>query len=194
MRSNINKNTNIILSRGRELLFDGLQFAVMVIFLSITSYPAQALAFVDDVELSQRALLFVRDSELAGSAIVGIEVFSKKRTVARLLESSSLTVRSSLTQGSKVRVLSVAYSSTVGQTDDSPFITASGRHVGLGTLATNFLPIGTQVRIGQQIYTVWDRMNSRYDNKYIVDIWQPSRIAAIQYGARMVDMEIVSLP
>lgn len=187
-------NTNINFDRGWELLIDGLQFAVLVIFLSVTLYPARALAFVDDVELSQRTLLFVRDSALAGSAIVGIEAFPKKRTVARLLESSSLTVRSSLAQGSRVRVLSLAYSSTVGQTDSSPFITASGRRVGLGTLALNFLPIGTKVRIGQQIYTVWDRMNSRYDNKYIVDIWQPSRMAAMRYGARMVDMEVVSLP
>ena len=194
MRSNINTNTNIILDRGWGLLSNGLQFAVLVIFLSVTLYPAQALAFVDDFELSQRSLMFVRDSELAGSAIVGIEAFTKKRTVRGLLASSSLTVRSSLTRGSKVRVLSVAYSSTIGQTDDSPFITASGRRVGNGTLAANFLPIGARVRIGQQIYTVWDRMNSRYDNKYIVDIWHPSRMAATQYGARMVEMEVVLLP
>jgi 3D (Asp-Asp-Asp) domain-containing protein len=166
----------------------------MVMFLSVTLYPAQALAFVDNVEFYQRDLIFVRDSELAGSAIVGIEAFPRKRTVAGLLASSSLTVRSSLAEGSKVRVLSVAYSSTIGQTDDSPFITASGRRVSAGTLATNFLPIGAKVRIGQQIYTVWDRMNSRYDNKYIVDIWHPSRTAAIHNGARMVELEVVSIP
>ena len=194
MWSNINKNTNIILDRGWRLLLNSLQLAVLIIFISVTLYPAQALAFVDEVELSQRSLMFVRDSDLVGMAIVGIEAFPRKRTVAGLLDSSSLTVRSSIIEGSKVRVLSVAYSSTVGQTDGSPFITASGRHVGLGTMAANFMPIGTQVRIGQQIYTVWDRMNSRYNDKYIVDIWHPSRAAAIQYGARMVEMEVVALP
>ncbi len=176
------------------MLLNVLQFTVLVIFSSVTLYPAQALAFIDDVEFYQRDLIFVRDSQLVETAIVGIEAFPKKRTVASLLASSSLTVRSSLTEGSEVRVLSVAYSSTTGQTDSSPFITASGQRVRIGTMAANFLPIGARVRIGQQIYTVLDRMNSRYDNKYIVDIWHPSRIEAIHYGARMVNLEVISLP
>src|SRR5437868_1496729 len=36
-----------------------------------------------------------------------------------------------------------AYSSTEDQTDDSPFITASGAHVADGIVAANFLPLHT---------------------------------------------------
>jgi len=182
------------LHRGWELLYDLVEFTVMLIFVAVSLYPAEVLAFEGDVELTHLTLTFVRDESLEGVAIVGIEAFPKKRTVAGVLKSSSLQVRSSLAEGSVVRVLSTAYSSTVDQTDASPFITASGQKVGSGTLAANFLPFGTQVRIGKNVYTVTDRMNSRYDGKYIIDIWKPTRFEAIQHGARIVEMEVVSLP
>lgn len=194
MRVNKHKHTNAFFHEGQLLVWNAGQLLVLLIFLAVSIFPARALAFVNDVELSHLNLVFVRDPTLAGRAIVGIEAWPKERTVARILRSSSLTVRSSLASGSVVRVLSTAYSSTVDQTDSSPFVTASGRRVGRGVVAANFLPFGTQVRIGQQIYTVWDRMNSRYDGKYIVDVWQPTRGAAVRYGARIVEMEIVALP
>ncbi|MFH1354457.1 MAG: hypothetical protein ABIH36_04190 [bacterium] len=194
MRANKHKHVNAYLHEGWLLVWNTVQMTVLLIFLAESIFPARALAFVNDVELSHLNLVFVRDPTLAGTAIVGIEAWPKEKTVARLLESPSLTVRSSLPPGSAVRVLSTAYSSTADQTDGSPFITASGRRVGRGVMAANFLPFGTRVRIGQQIYTVWDRMNSRYDGKYVVDIWQPTRGAAMMWGARIVEMEIVSLP
>jgi 3D (Asp-Asp-Asp) domain-containing protein len=90
--------------------------------------------------------------------------------------------------------MATAYSSTVDQTDGDPFTTASGTHVHPGTLATNFLPFGTKVRIGSTIYTVEDRMNSRYNGRYIVDLWFSTRAEARQFGVRVVEMEIVALP
>jgi 3D (Asp-Asp-Asp) domain-containing protein len=183
-----------LLHADKAVLWDAVQFAILAIFLAISLFPAQALAFANGVELSHMNLIFVRDPSLADRAIVGIEAYPKERTVARMLNSDSLIVRSSLSAGSVVRVLSTAYSSTVDQTDDSPFITASGKRVGPHVMAANFLPFGTRVRIGQNEYTVWDRLNSRYDDKYIVDIWHPTRISALAYGARIVEMEIVLLP
>jgi 3D (Asp-Asp-Asp) domain-containing protein len=173
---------------------DIIEQLVLTIFVFMTMFPGQALAFVDTVELHQQTLVFVRDPSLEGEAIVGIEEWPKERTVARLLSSRSMSVKASLASGSVVRVLATAYSSTCDQTDSSPFITASGRRVGLGTMATNFLPLGTKVRIGNNMYTVWDRMNSRYNGKYIVDIWMPTRAEAIYWGARVVEMEVVELP
>jgi len=167
---------------------------VLIIFLCMTLFPGQALAFVDAVEMSRQTLVFVRDPTLEGRASVGIEEWPKERTVAKLLDSSSLSVRSTLASGSVVRVLATAYSSTCDQTDASPFITASGMRVGPGIMAANFLPLGTKVRIGNNIYTVWDRMNSRYDGKYIVDIWMPTREQAIVFGARVLEMEVVEIP
>jgi len=187
------ESTNL-LHRGWELVYDVVEMIVMLIFMGVSMFPAQALAFNNDVELSHLPLVFDLDPTLEGVAIVGIEAWPKERTVARVLRSESLEVRSTLAEGSVVRVLSVAYSSTVGQTDANPFVTASGEWVREGTLATNFLAFGTKVRIGDNIYTVTDRMNARYNGKYIVDIWQPSKAQALQYGARIVDMEVVALP
>jgi 3D (Asp-Asp-Asp) domain-containing protein len=86
-----------------------------------------------------------------------------------------------------------AYSSTVDQTDASPFITASGTHVRDGIVAANFLPIGTKVRIpsmyGDKVFVVEDRMNSRYWIK--MDIWMETREEALQFGVRTLPVEII---
>jgi hypothetical protein len=194
MREYNHYHTSLFVHRGLDAVADSLRLLILLVFLGTSLWPAKALAFINDVELSHMPLVFVWDPTLADRAVVGIEAFPRERTVANLLRSPSLTVRASVTEGSAVRVLVTAYSSTTDQTDGSPFITASGSWVGPGTLAANFLPFGAQVRIGQRIYTVRDRLNSRYDDKYIVDIWQPSRAQALAYGARIVEMEIVALP
>lgn len=82
------------------------------------------------------------------------------------------------------------YSSTFDQTDGDPYITASNQNVRWGTVATNFpereeaLPFGTKIRIpelfGDEIFTVEDRMNRRFNNR--LDVWFPSRSQASQFG------------
>jgi 3D (Asp-Asp-Asp) domain-containing protein len=85
-----------------------------------------------------------------------------------------------------------AYNSVPWQTDDSPFITASGTHVHFGTLAVNFLPIGTIVKIpeyfGDQIFVVEDRMNVRYQKN--VDIWMEEIADAKAFGRRNVEIQV----
>lgn len=85
-----------------------------------------------------------------------------------------------------------AYSSTPDQTDDTPFITASGSHVRDGVLAANFLPIGTRVKIpevyGDKIFIVEDRMNARYHVR--ADIWMETREAAKKWGIKYVTLEV----
>lgn len=97
-------------------------------------------------------------------------------------------------EGSVLGVTATAYSSTVDQTDGDPFTTASGTRVSKGTLAANFLPFGTKVRIGPQIYTVEDRLNSRYNGTYRIDIWMNSTDQARTFGIRPQIIEIVSIP
>lgn len=194
MRGYNHRHTSVLVHRDRAVVRDAADLLLLVIFLFISLFPADVLAFAQEVELAHWPLVFVRDPTLADRAIVGIEAWPRERTVAALLQSPSLTVRSNLGPGSVVRVLATAYSSTVDQTDASPFITASGRHVGPGVLAANFLPFGARVRIGQNMYTVLDRMNERFNDMYIVDIWHPSRAEAIVFGARIIEMEVVALP
>lgn len=162
------------------------------------SVPSQALAYADYIEASQQPLMFIRDPALVDHAIVGIDAFSSATTVGQLIQSRASTLRQvnpeQIQEGGAIRVLAFAYSSEASQTDANPFTTASGNQVQPGTMAANFLPFGTQVRLGPTVYTVHDRMNSRYDDKYVVDVWQPNHAAATAWGARVVEMEIVSLP
>lgn len=177
------------------LLSNTVDVFTILAFLTTSLYPSRALAFLNEIELTHQQLIFIRDESLRDRAVVGIEVFPEhQKTVGDAISQDSFTVRTNLITGSVVRVLSTAYSSTVGQTDSSPFITAAGTQVASGTIAANFLPFGTQVRIGGYTYTVWDRMNKRYDDKYIIDIWKPTYEAARAHGVRVLEMEIISLP
>ncbi len=85
-----------------------------------------------------------------------------------------------------------AYSSTVGQTDDTPFIMASGNYVYDGAIAANFLPLGTKVRFpelfGDKVFTVEDRMNKRFQDR--IDIWIESRSEALSFGMKYTIVEI----
>ncbi|MDO8495833.1 MAG: hypothetical protein Q7S43_00035 [bacterium] len=96
-------------------------------------------------------------------------------------------------------VRATGYSSTPDQTDDTPFITASGAYVRDGIVAANFsidgrrVPFGTLVRIpeiyGEKVFVVEDRMNSRYTNN--LDIWFPERNLAKEFGSKRVVIEVV---
>lgn len=89
-------------------------------------------------------------------------------------------------------VPSTAYNSLPGQTDSTPFITASGTHTRWGVVAANFLPMGTRIRIpelyGDQIFIVEDRMNARYWKR--VDVWMESYTDARAYGVRHIAIEV----
>lgn len=91
-------------------------------------------------------------------------------------------------------VTATAYSSTVDQTDDTPFITASGTYVRDGIAAANFLPFGTVFRIpdlyGDKTFVVEDRMNKRYWHR--IDIWFPERQMAKEFGIKQIRIEIIS--
>lgn len=86
-----------------------------------------------------------------------------------------------------------AYSSTPEETDDEPFITASGAHVRHGVIAANFLPFGTTVKIpelfGDRIFVVEDRMNKRYPDG--IDIWMPSKQEARVFGKQTAKIVII---
>ncbi len=94
-----------------------------------------------------------------------------------------------------VQVWVTAYASVPEETDSTPFITASNKHVQDGFIAANFLPFGTQVQIpslfGDKIFTVEDRMNRNHTN--FVDIWMPTKTAAIDFGIAKADVVILNL-
>lgn len=79
------------------------------------------------------------------------------------------------------------YSSTSDQTDDTPFLTATGTRVRPGVLAVSrdlleLLPYGTRV------YVVEDTMHPRM--RKTVDLWFPSRGMALRWGRQMGILDI----
>lgn len=132
---------------------------------------------------------------IAGNALISPAMPVTKTSDVPLVRPTQrrITPRVKVPAGTTFRVTSTAYSSTVDQTDSSPFITANGTHVHDGTLAANFLPFGTRVIFpdysGNKVYTVEDRTAKRYSDR--ADLWFPSRSAALQFGKRTLTMVVV---
>lgn len=90
-----------------------------------------------------------------------------------------------------------AYNSEAAQTDSSPCITANGfnvcKHGIEDTVAANFLPMGTKIKIpelfGDRIFIVRDRMNKKHPNR--VDIWMKERPAAIKFGVKVAKIQVI---
>ncbi len=90
-----------------------------------------------------------------------------------------------------------AYNSEVGQTDNSPCITANGFNVcehGIeDTIAANFLPMGTKVKIpelfGDRVFVVRDRMNKKHSDR--VDVWMKDRHDAIHFGVKVAKIQVL---
>ncbi len=94
----------------------------------------------------------------------------------------------------KISVVVTAYSSTVWETDSSPYLTAAGTWVRDGIIANNYLAFGTKVRLpelyGDKIFVVEDRMSWKKGN-YHIDIWFPSYGEAKEFGAKRTYIEVL---
>ena len=102
-------------------------------------------------------------------------------------------------------VRSTAYNSTLGQTDSSPHITATGTRTRFGVVALsrdllNFVPYGSRIRIQDlsgtsynrmlagTIFIVEDTMNARMRRK--VDVWMGTRSQALNWGSRSIRITV----
>ena len=116
-----------------------------------------------------------------------------------ILQIPPLEVKQEIKKEIKIEVIKsytgevTAYSSRAEETDDTPFITASGSTVNWGLVATNAYPFGTKIRFpdlyGDRIFTVKDRMHSRYKNR--LDIWFPETAHAQHFGLQITRVEII---
>ncbi len=94
-----------------------------------------------------------------------------------------------------VEAIVTAYSSSPDETDATPFTTASGEPVSDGTVACPArYPFGTKVYISGKLYVCWDRLNPRYQDLEVWDIWMPSKAQAVQWGRRVLKIEVVDEP
>lgn len=94
-----------------------------------------------------------------------------------------------------VQVVLTAYTSSHDETDDTPFVTASGSVVRPGVAASSFLPFGTKFRVprlfGEKVFVVEDSMNLRYEGSKIVDLWFETKNDAQDFGKKMANIEII---
>jgi len=93
-----------------------------------------------------------------------------------------------------IQMTITAYSSSVWETDDTPYLTAAGTQTKDGVIASNLLPFGTKIRIpklfGDKVFVVEDRMNRRMGD-FQVDIWFPSSELAQDFGVQYAHIETV---
>jgi len=93
-----------------------------------------------------------------------------------------------------IRMNVTAYSSTPGECDGDPFVTADGSIVRDGIVATNVFPFGTKIRLpayfGDRVFEVHDRMNPRYSSR--VDIWMSNKQDVRSWGLKQnVQIDVV---
>lgn len=141
-------------------------------------FPQQALARVYD---PTQQMMFVRNPVL-------IAQYQEAEKIAQQAQAALANAK----VYKSWRVIT-AYSSTAYQTDDTPFITASGARVRDGIIAANFLPFGTKVRIpalfGNNIFVVEDRMNERFPTR--LDVWFPYTWQARNFGLQVAEIEVL---
>jgi len=91
--------------------------------------------------------------------------------------------------GTTMAVPITGYAPSPYQTDSTPCITAAGTRVRPGTVAANFLPLGTLLQIDDEVFIVEDRANSRYYQT--VDIFFPSTSDALEFGRQHKEITIL---
>ncbi len=95
------------------------------------------------------------------------------------------------------KVSMTAYNSEAAQTDGDPCTTANGfnvcKHGIEDTVAANFLPMGTKIKIpelfGDRVFVVRDRMSKRFGNR--VDVWMLKKSDALKFGVRHAEIVVV---
>lgn len=147
-------------------------------------------------------ILFILESEIKdveANVVVPLEpVFSYPMVEGNSLLpiSNHLLPKKNFVVFSKIPAMVTAYSSTPCQTDNDPYITASGSQVREGVVANNILPFGTKIRFpelfGDKIFVVEDRMHWRKNN-YQFDIWMDSYEKAKDFGVKQAIVEILEI-
>ncbi len=171
------------------LILGGFLYPSATSVIKADSEPTGPNATYSVVRLSDTALVAVPKAPKAPVAVP-----QKPKVFAVGQAASPLAIVSDAPAKSRQLVRLTAYSSSPEETDSTPFTTATGNTVRDGIIAANFLPFGTKVRIpsiyGNKVFVVDDRMHPRMVN--VVDIWMPSKQAALQFGFANAYIEILN--
>lgn len=100
-------------------------------------------------------------------------------------------------KGAMIRTVTAYNVGDPNQTDSSPCIGATGEDLcealdrGEKIVATNELPLGSQVKINGEVYTVKDRTSSRYHNRYDIAFTFDQKHEALEWGVK--NLEVIPL-
>jgi 3D (Asp-Asp-Asp) domain-containing protein len=145
--------------------------------------------------------MIITSDSIVKEAAMDQEAAELSNLIMTIADSTSQT--ESTTTPNNIKVIKesthimTAYNSDVGQTDNSPCITANGFNVcehGIeDTIATNFLPFGTKVKIpelfGDRIFVIRDRMSKKHPNR--VDVWMKDKHDAIHFGVKIAKIQVI---
>lgn len=174
-------------------LFPGRKLRIIAITTLIGTALLLPLALVPE-ETQSHNILAERGISVS-KELEKVEIESPSVTQRNtMLSLSSPTLPEEEKDDQRIWVMVTAYSSTPDQTDQDPFITASGERVEEGIVANNLLPFGTKIKIpalyGDKIFVVKDRMHGSKGYRHL-DIWFPSREEALNFGAKRTYIEVV---
>jgi len=192
----LSRKQNIVLMTIIACIFQFILFYAPALAAESVK-TANAQAFGQDTMITNDSLSkdAVMDAEAAKLSPVVSNAASSSTPVAS--SSKSVASSSELTVVRTSTHTMTAYNSEVGQTDDSPCITANGfnvcKHGIEDTVAANFLPMGTKIKIpdlfGDRVFVVRDRMNKKHPNR--VDVWMKDRPSAMKFGIRVAKIQIL---
>ena len=89
-----------------------------------------------------------------------------------------------------IKATITAYTNDPAETDDTPNIMASMNRVYEGAMANNCLPLGTLVEYDNKVYTIEDRMNSKWGCG-MFDIFMFNKEEAKKFGIKKGEIKIL---
>ena len=173
---------------GKSVLVFLIVFCGLRIEFKLADVEAQELTQIQEPELIQSVFENSDGPLIAdGNSVVAVSENTTKPSLEEPEENNEKETQ-------KMNVVVTAYSSTTWETDDTPYVTASGTAVSDGIVANNLLSFGTKVKIpeifGDKVFTVEDRMHWRKSD-YQIDIWFPETDKALNFGVRSAYIEIL---
>ena len=180
---------NLKLKGKNKLILGGL-LASLIVYGGLPGFPGNLA--VSGLLVDEKALAQVSLGAQAGSE-------NSPDSNLLIVQENSLLPIINMASGEekisqRIRVIATAYSSSPWETDDTPYITASGAYVREGIAANNLLPFGTKFKMpevfGEKVFVVEDRLNTR-KGYYHVDIWYPSRQEALNFGRKWTYIEVI---
>ncbi|HDH31470.1 MAG TPA: hypothetical protein ENH26_01705 [Candidatus Wolfebacteria bacterium] len=154
--------------------------ALLLVFLSIAGPLTVSNGEVETKKISaESAGDTTQSEEISGITIISNDSLLAQNKIEPLSQN--------------IKIVITAYSSSPEETDDTPFITASGTFVRQGVAAANFLPIGTKIKLpdvfGDQVFIIEDRMHPRFNDR--VDIWFAEKTSAKIFGKQLSRIEVL---